>query len=219
MTRGKPGGSQETRIELLEAGLRVLLRDGLPSGFNVKLSDVVQEASRTTGAAYQIWATQDEFRLDLATHVALHISYADSDSAQAALELMLVPNADLWSVVETTGRAYFEHLVGRSDFYLSLHFWSTADNLPPEVNAAVVESYAALQSSFELFFKTVLDHFGVEFRPPHSIADLTMGATAITEGAALRHRFSKTEQDRQAVVDLYVTMLASHLASMTTATR
>lgn len=219
MTRGKPGGSQETRVELLDAGLRVLMRDGLPSGFNVKLTDVVSEANRTTGAAYQIWATQDEFRLELATHAARHVSYADADIVEAALVIALGADADLWSVVEMTGRAYFEHLVSQPEFYVSLHFWATADNLPAEVAAAVQESYGLVQGAFESFFAAVLDHFDIAFVEPHTIADLTLAATAITEGAALRHRFAASDAARVNIADVYISLLTSILATMTTAER
>lgn len=220
MTRGKPGGSQETRIELLDAGLRMVMRDGLSSGFNVKVTDVVREANRTTGAAYQIWPSQDEYRLDLASHVASNVSYADPDVVGAALEFALsTDDADVWFVVETTGRAYFEHLVSQPNFYVTLHFWATADNLPAAVTTAVQEGYALIQAAFEMFFGAVLDHFGVVIRAPHTLAELTMAATAATEGSALRHRFAADDQARAHVVDLYVTMLTSMLAAMTDATR
>ena len=218
MTRGKPGGSQETRVELLDAGLRILIRDGLPSGFNVKLTDVVREASRTTGAAYQIWPSQDEFRLELATYVARHVSYADLDIVEAALAVALSTDADLQSVVEMTGRAYFEHLVSGPEFFLSLHFWATSENLPVEVTAAVQEGYASVQASFEAFFGAVLDHFNVGFQAPHTLADLTMAATAITEGSALRYRFAANDRARADITNVYVGVLASVLTNMTTAT-
>lgn len=219
MTRGKPGDSQETRSELLDAGLRLVLRGGLPSGFNVKLTDVVKEARRTTGAAYQIWSTQDEYRLELTAHVARSVAYADTGIVRAALDAVLTPDADLWSVVELTGRAYFQHLVSQPQFFVSLHFWATTDSLTAEVRAAVEESYAEIQRTFEEFFGSVLDHFNVDLVAPHTITELTMAATAATEGAALRHRFARTDAARDTVVDVYIAMLTSTLLEMTTASR
>ena len=194
------------------------MRDGLPSGFNIKLADVVREANRTTGAAYQIWSSQDEYRLELATYMARSVSYAGAGIAESALAAAMAADVNLWSVVEATGRAYLEHLVNRPEFYLSLHFWATADNLPAEVASAVEEGYASVQSTFEAFFGAVLDQFDVAVVPPHTIGDLTMAATAITEGTALRHRFTRNEANRKEIGDRYVSMLFSTLMLMTTAT-
>lgn len=212
--RGKPGASEQTREELLEAGLRVLLRDGLPPGFNVKVTDVVKEANRTTGAAYQIWQSQQDFRLDLAVHVARSVSYADPTVLAATLEAALASEDNILGVVNAVGRAYFEHLVARPEFYLSLHFWATADNLPETVRSAVQDSYREIQSSFEAFFGFVLDHFGVAVAEPYTLESLTTAATATTEGMALRYRFATTGEEREELTLLYVRMLSSLLQAM-----
>ncbi len=216
--RGKPGASEETREELLDAGLRVLLRDGLPPGFNVKITDVVKEANRTTGAAYQIWKSQQDYRLELAVHVARSVSYADPTVLVGELEAALANETDIFGVVNTVGRAYFEHLVSRPEFYLALHFWATADNLPAEVRSAVEEGYREIQSSFEAFFALVLAYFRVEIVAPHTLETLTTIASVSTEGMALRYRFAATDAEREQLVGLYVGMLTSQLQAITDAT-
>ena len=215
--RGKPGASAQTREELLEAGLRVLLRDGLPPGFNVKITDVVKEANRTTGAAYQIWKSQQDYRLDLAVHVARSVSYADPTVLVGELESAFATEDDIFGVVKAVGRAYFEHLVSRPEFYISLHFWATADNLPAEVRSAVEEGYSEIQSSFEAFFALVMAYFEVEIVAPHTLETATTAASITTEGMALRYRFAASDEARQQLVELYVGMLSSQLEAMTNA--
>lgn len=215
--RGKAGASEQTREELLAAGLRILLRDGLPAGFNLKIADVVKEANRTTGAAYQIWKSQNDFRLDLAIHVAQSVSYADPTVMADDLEDALANETDIFGLVEAVGRSYFRHLVSGPEFYMGLHFWATADNLPDEVRTAVEDTYDEIQSSFEAFFGLVLAMFDVEIVEPHSLASLTTAASAITEGMALRYRFTTSVEAKRELTELYVRMLCSSLATMTTA--
>ena len=191
------------------------MRDGLSPGFNLKIADVVKEANRSTGAAYQIWKSQDDYRLELAIHVARNVSYADASTLAGVLERAVADAEDIMAVVHAVGRSYFEHLVSRPEFYLSLHFWATADNLPAEVRSAVEDSYHEIQSSFELFFELVLATFDVEIVAPHSLAELTTAATAVTEGMALRYQFTPTDDGRAGLVELYVNMLSALLDSMT----
>src|SRR5690606_4054701 len=62
----------ETRQLLLDTGVEMLYETGIsPPVAHIRLQNVLRRAGLTTGAAYRIWANQEDFQLDLAEEATL----------------------------------------------------------------------------------------------------------------------------------------------------
>lgn len=177
----------ETRVLLLEAGRELLRREGLPGAINIRLSDVLDEVNLTSGAAYNVWPSQDDFQEELALHLVENFSWS-TRVVQQLLESAHEGASDPEALIREVSLAYYRLLIHEPDFYLALQFWAVRE-LDVELESAIRCGYVRLQRNLVEFFVKALAGFEVEIRPPYSIDDITVAVTALTEGMALRAKF------------------------------
>ncbi len=202
MARSKD--KSDTRNLLLETGVELLMRDGLPEAINLKLADVVTHLGMTTGAAYNIWSKQEDYQLDLALHMLDSFDWTE-DFLEEAVNAGLAAGEDAESVVGGAALAYFNRLITTPEFYLTIHFWSIAE---PRIELVerIRTGYQQIHEALVEIFGAALDAFGLRMRADHSLDDMSVAATAITEGAALRHRF---DPDRIGNGEIYASILVA----------
>jgi len=203
--RGVAGASEETRFELLRAGMDLVRSRGLAYGIDLRLTEVVERAGRTTGSAYQIWNSQADFQAELAVFIAENVDYAAPEQLEAEVRAGIEAGLEIRELVARVGESYFRRLVDGPEFFVGLHYWTSLDALPKEIESAKVRSYVEVQGQFELFFEAVFSHYQWTVKSDHLELDtLTTLITGMTEGLALRYRFAGDDQAREAIVDLYL---------------
>lgn len=179
--------SADTKTALLEAGHELLLQQGLPPTLNIRLTEVVEHAGMTTGAAYNIWKSQAAYLRDLSLHLASNFAWADTNSVAEAIAT-LGPDSVMADWVDAVCNAYFPVFVENQNFFLVLHFWGVRDP-DPDLRDAMVAGYEVVHEGFEFLYKGTIRRYGLEVTPPFTLADITTMVTASLEGLALRYRY------------------------------
>ena len=177
----------ETRQRLLAVGRELIVERGLRDTIDIRLTEVLARAGLTTGAAYNIWSTQDDYRRDLALYVAETMEWADDRLLGAAVD-SLHPDVPLDEWIPLACDFYFDAFVSRWDYYILLQFWGIKDP-GDDLVAAINQGYEVVHDRFRILFQRALDVHAMEMIDDLTIDDLCVMATAICEGLALRHRF------------------------------
>jgi len=182
-----------TKTRLLEAGRQRLMRQGLPAALEIKLTDVLDDVQMSTGAAYNIWRNQADFRSDLSLYIARSFEWADTTAVLEAIDAL--PATSTFSDwVDAVADTYFPIFVEGMHFYIVLHFWGVQD-LSPELTQAIQDGYDLTHNSFKALYETAFERYGLEIIKPHTSDDITAMVTAALEGFALRHRFQPQRLD------------------------
>lgn len=164
-----------------------LLANGRTNPVDIRLSDVLRDEGLTTGAAYQIWQSQDEFRRDVALHLAAEFEWATTDVVGGHMAELVAAGATREECVEAGGRLYFEHFVANDEYYTVLQLFSVNDP-SPELTEALRRGYEVVHASFVAYLEQVMLLWDRQVRPPYVLDDLAVMVAALTEGLALRHR-------------------------------
>ncbi len=176
-----------TRRKLLEVGRQLIVERGLRDTIDIRLTEVLDSAGMTTGAAYNIWPNQDAYRRSLALHIAETLEWADQRLLGAAID-SLQPEIPLHEWVPLACDFYFSAFVSRWDYYILLQFWGIKDP-GDDLVAAINRGYDVVHDSFRSLFQRALEVHDLKMVEPYTLDDLCVMATAICEGLALRHRF------------------------------
>ncbi|MEM7274531.1 MAG: hypothetical protein AAF547_15705 [Actinomycetota bacterium] len=176
-----------TRAAILEKAYELYLNRELIPG-DERLSHVLDSLGYTTGAGYQIWSNQAEFREDLQVYIAENIEYASLRAiAEQVAELDRLELEFDQRVLEGAQR-YIKAFLGREEFYISLRFMSMPPDRPAQITDAVIQGYERLTWETVELFKAVLEVEGRRMKPGYDIEHLAVATTALAEGFAIRHR-------------------------------
>lgn len=178
---------EKTRELLLRAGRQRVIAEGLPEGMDVKLTDVLRDVGLSTGAAYNIWASQKAYRQDLSLHMAETFEWADATAVLTAIDA-LPDDSTMDDWIRTVADTYFPLFIAHMDFFVVLHFWSVNDPRP-ELVEALKRGYDEVHESFKAIYQEAVDRYGLKLIEPYSADDATIMITGTIEGFALRHRF------------------------------
>lgn len=176
---------EETRQFLLETGRQVMLEEGLPEGTNIKLTSVLERAGLTTGAAYQLWKSQQLFQEELALFVAKEFEWARPNTDPDKLRALAVGRPDLTEGTRRVAVFYWDAFVSRPEFLMILHFWGVRTPRP-ELSDAIREGYDIVHNGLLEMFDRTLEFYGLKFREPYTGNDMAVAMTAATEGLVLR---------------------------------
>ncbi len=204
----------DTRQKLLEAGRELLVADGLRQVIDIRLTDVLELVGLTTGAAYNIWDSQDEYRTELAIYVAKNLEWADDRLLRDSLTEMPT-DVPLEQWITAAGDAYFEAFTARWDYFILLQFWGVK-NPDEELIAAIKAGYDMVHQRLLFLFQVTADMYSLELEEPYTFDDMAVAATAICEGLAIRHRF-EPERVSSAAGPLFSDLMLRFTKSMTEA--
>ena len=185
-----------TRQKLLAIGRELIVDRGLRDTIDLKLTEVLEQAGMTTGAAYNIWPNQDAYRRSLALYVAETMEWADERLLGAAID-SLHPDVPLDEWVPLACEFYFSAFVSRWDYYILLQFWGIKEP-GADLVAAINRGYDIVHDSLRALFGRALEVHDLEMVDPFTLDDLCVMATANCEGLALRHRFQPERLESEA---------------------
>lgn len=187
--------AEDTRRLILEAALQLLLERGATAGVqHIRLQEVLRTVGLTTGAAYRIWADQDDFHRDLSIEMVGLRFAPPVASAQGAIQAVLDGGGSIHDVART---AALDHVTYASKFHLEpesrdSHAFITALSLRtaagswPELRVASAERHQGSIEAFETFYRVLLERYGRRMRAPFTVTDFTEAMAALGEGFAIR---------------------------------
>ncbi len=187
--------AEQTRRLILDAALQLLLERGVAAGVqHIRLQEVLRGVGLTTGAAYRIWADQDDFHRDLAVEM-MRLRFAPpTGSASAAVEDIVAGGGTMDDVIRA---ATLDHVTYASQFHLDpdsrdSHAFITALALRtaagawPELRAASAARHEESIDDFSRFYAALLGHYGHRMRRPFTVRDFAEAMAALGEGFAVR---------------------------------
>ncbi|MFV4913643.1 hypothetical protein PFZ49_08800 [Microbacterium lacticum] len=186
----------ETRALLLRVGMQLLLERGVSAGVqHIRLQDVLRHAGLTTGAAYRLWADQNDYQRDLAVAmVRLRLS-GPTDYARAAVGELVAAGADGDDVIRAAAEAHVRTAAVDTDdpadaldaqlFLISLALRTTAQTWP-ELKDASRQRHRESIAAFAEFYASLMEAYGLRMKAPLTVADFTEAMAAMGEGFAVR---------------------------------
>ena len=203
----------ETRRQIVDTGVRLLLERGLEGGCgNVGMADVLADIERRTGrritnaSVYgRIWATQYEFHRDLLLQAAEQFPDGEESALRAAAEAVLGA-ADLGSprgrrtaleqICVHAGTAHMDALAASRSWQTWLAIWAITVSTPTleddlERGPAIDSRHAVAVAAMARVLGVLLPQVGVTFRPGFTPVQLSMAVYAMSEGLVLHDRFAQ----------------------------
>lgn len=187
----------ETRALLLRVGMQMLLERGVSAGVqHIRLQEVLRRAGLTTGAAYRLWADQNDYQRDLAVSmVRLRLRTSPTAYAREAVEKLVAEGADGDDVIRAAAAAHVQsisidadrpdHALDAQQFLVTLALRATAETWP-ELKEASRERHDGSIAAFAEFYVYLMEAYGLRMRSPLTVEDFTAVMAAMSEGFALR---------------------------------
>ena len=187
--------AEDTRRLILEAALRLLLERGAIAGVHhIRLQEVLRSVGLTTGAAYRIWADQNEFHRDLAVEMVGLRFAPPVSSASAAIREVLAAGGSIEDVARTAAQDHVDYTAKfhldpesrASHAFITALALRTAAGSWPELRVASAERHRGSIDAFAEFYGALLQRFDRRIREPLTILDFTEAMAALGEGFAIR---------------------------------
>lgn len=187
--------ADQTRRLILDAALQLLLERGASAGVqHIRLQEVLRTVGLTSGAAYRIWADQDEFHRDLAVEMMGLRFSAPTASATAAIAGFVDQGGSIDDVIRAAARDHVEytaqfHRVPESrdaHVFITALALRTAAGAWPELRSAAAARHEESIDAFSRFYSELMDRFGYRMRTPFTVRDLAEAMAALGEGFAIR---------------------------------
>ena len=180
---------------LLRVGMQMLLERGVAAGVqHIRLQDVLRQAGLTTGAAYRLWADQNDYQRDLAVAMVRLRLNAPTDSAHEAVGPLLAAGASGDDVIRVAADAHVRSAsidagfpadtLDAQQFLIALALRTTAQTWP-ELREASRERHRESIEAFAQLYAAIMDAYGLRMREPLTITDLTEAIMALSEGFAV----------------------------------
>jgi AcrR family transcriptional regulator len=184
--KSRAESAEETREDLLAAGVRVLMKAAPTHAFgHVKADAVAAEAGRTVGAFFHHWPTQGEYHHDLVSFVLSPARSATFPLLQERLSAELAGGASANAAIMSTCRYAFELIPRDPQTIVELLIWSRAV-LDQEFRQSIAELYLTLDDSFVHMFDNLLAVIGRKIRPPFTMELVNIVIVAIGQSLAIR---------------------------------
>jgi len=187
--------AEQTRRLIIDAALQLLLERGASAGVqHIRLQEVLRTVGLTSGAAYRIWADQDEFHRDLAVEMmGLRVS-APTASATAAIAGFVEHGGTADDVIRAATRDHVEYAAQfhrrpesqDSHVFITALALRTAAGSWPELRAAAAARHEESIDAFSRFYSELMTRFGIRMREPFTVRDLAEAMAALGEGFAVR---------------------------------
>jgi hypothetical protein len=199
----------QTKQAILDTAVEMIDSDGIPERVDLRLSSVLGRMGLTTGAAYNIWANQEEFQRDLGLALLSDLSWAGPEVNAIDFEPR---DNDPEAELKRLAKLYFKALTSRERYFVALQFWGVRQP-SADLQDAILQGFRSNEERWAQFYSLGLDWAGLQLRSPFTMAEFANAVAMVTEGAAIRHRFDPEALES----DLYSEMLVAILRHFTEA--
>ena len=182
--------SQQTRDELLQAGLRLLLRLPASAAFgHLTAGKIAAEAGRTSGAFFHQWPTIDAYLDDFVAYVLRPEMAVHLERTTEALATGLQQGLGFADALARAGEGVPQQTARDPQTIIELLMWSRS--LHDEAfRERVARHYGALDAGAAPVFQGLMAVLGRTPRPPFTPETMGAVCTAVAEGLALRAHLS-----------------------------
>lgn len=191
---------EATRLRLLEAGMDLAIKKGAQPHIDIRLTEVLAEVGLTTGAAYNIWDSQDDFRADLAIEVAGKFSNRTLNGCGSTdtADVEQTASVALHSVETAASLSDYVRLLASSlvatnrddmTFFLPLRF-AGVRSVPESIKDRIREGYARSDASFASIIVDICDRFDLTIADGRTIEGVSLLAVACVDGILVRKRLT-----------------------------
>lgn len=189
--------SHQTRRALLEAGIELVYEQPVPPCVShISLAVVARKAGFSTGAAYRVWPTQDEFRRDLAVAAIAFRDRASIANIVDDVRDLVDARAPFLEVLRRGGERHISdrRAISETVTLLALRTTSVHDEVTSTAAQARVADGIAEHSNL---YSVLMPIYGLKMRDPFTITHLARAIAAVAEGLALQ----ATEPASHPIVD------------------
>lgn len=181
---------EETRQLLLRTGMEMLLERGVSAGVgHIRLQEVVRRAQLTTGAAYRLWADQDDFHRDLAVSITRWRNVAPVAVTHQIMDDVAGSGAGLDEVIRLAGEAHVRSISGddtpTSRLFLVALALRASNRTWADLTQASVDRHLESVADFDEIYGVLMVAHGYRMRPPFAVRDFTVAMAALGEGFAV----------------------------------
>lgn len=187
--------AEETRQLLLDTGVELLYESGItPPVAHIRLQNVLRRAGLTTGAAYRIWANQEDFQLDLAEEATLrrHDERLPIEPTQDVIAQLLADRAPLEEVIRVATNSHIasydrtEQGDLASDRFLTILALRAAALGSEQLRRASLQRHDDSIESFMELYDALMALYGLRLRDHFSLRDFAAVVAALGEGFAIQ---------------------------------
>lgn len=175
--------------------MQMMFERGASAGVHhIRLQEVLRRVGLTSGAAYRLWADQEEYQRDLAVAlVELRLGPPDAGAGRAVEQL--IASGSSFDEVLIAGTA--SHLIGadlamserdsrESRLFLTVFALRSSAQTWPELQAASRRRHEESVAVFADFYRRIMLAYRMRMREPFAVEDFTEAMAALGEGFALR---------------------------------
>lgn len=178
--------TEETRELLVNTAVEMLHEQGAYIGVtHVKMSDVVQRAGLTTGAAYRIWESQDDFHREVAVAAVRWRPVGSIDDTVMAIKDAVEGGLPVGETIRLASAANLRTLPDdAADLVsLTLRMAAPADD---ELAAASRQRHELAMEDFSALYAALLDVYRLRVRAPYTLRHLALALAALSEGFSIQ---------------------------------
>ncbi|MEO6126400.1 MAG: hypothetical protein ABIR32_22090 [Ilumatobacteraceae bacterium] len=212
---------QDLRRLMVDAGIELLVDDGMHGGENVTIAKVIDRISErgddpvTKGSVLgkdRLWPSQRAFQLEVQQTFASQIgelgvtrggTYEAAAAVLDAAELSTAAGRDVAvrELCRVAGRASFDGILASREWRIWLAIWATAmtTNDELEVGSAIRQGEMnSIQVVMESLYMPLAEVFGLRIKPefgPDGLLMFTLCVAALTDGLAIRMRYTTIPMD------------------------
>lgn len=184
---------EETRRELLTAGLGILVDDPAEHAFDhLKAGRVASAAGRTTGAFFHHWSSQDDYVLDL-------IDFAFQPERSSTLLLVerymveaLMEGHPLGEVLARACELALDHLPEDPQMVIENLLWKRAVT-DRDFGRWLLERFHRMDGEGARIFAGLLELADRRPRPPFTAETISVLLPALIQSVALRHLIDRDD--------------------------
>jgi AcrR family transcriptional regulator len=190
---------QQTRQMLIDIGIELLHERGTGTGVtHIRVSDVVERAGVTTGAAYRCWDDQEAFHRDLAIAAVQWRASPPVDGTVAAIRHVVESGAPWQEMIRVGSHANLHDIPGDTGFLATIALRATASEDPALTDACRRRYDSSTAAHCELY-ANLLKVYGRKMKSPYTLEHLTVVLAALSEGFCLRATSGKAHPDVEIV--------------------
>jgi AcrR family transcriptional regulator len=182
----RAAAAEATRQALLDAGVRILVRDPAVNAFgHLKAPRVSSEAGRTVGAFFHHWDTQQDYVHDLVAYVLTEFPSVTFDALDRRGDEVLAAGATVDDAILDACRASLDLVPQDPQTIVELLLWASAPR-DEQVRELAQAGYDALDDRNQPFFEGLLTLLGRKPRPPFTTRSIGIIISNFGQALALR---------------------------------
>ncbi len=178
----------------------------------VRLTDVLEQLGLTTGAAYNIWESQSDFRSDLAHYVANNAEWRPSIAWREKIQ----SGMSSLSASEAAQRLIACYVAGLRDLPDEpiIHYFWTLRQAPPDLRTEISAGLKGRRDDIGELYAAWSETFGLRVKEPYSEATVVNTLCTLIDGLVMRSRFDEPG-DEDGAFDEIISVVVDTLCNCT----